>query len=443
MKPDAISQSSATKSTPRAAAFVSRLVRRRGIGMAWVVLAILAAGCQTSDITACDPQGCISETTFRNNIVTAVKGQAVGYVVTVGGVNSSFGGTARTKADPPSNTIPGLAMLPTENINVASVSKTLTAVGVLRSLAKLAQKGVTIDSPISPYIYPDWVQGPYIGTITFNDLLTHRSGFPGNNSGVCGGDDTMYVVLKNIIQNGVSKTHETDNNGNGNYSNCNFAMFRELLFTMEGNSINTLPDGPTRAQASAKFYVSYMNQNVFAPVGVQPVTCAPNPDLLFAALSYPFPPASYRGWNGAQANTPTGDWTLSCGGGGWNVSAGDLSLVLNDIAGGNLLLTAPEKALMSSSARHFPGWDNAVRSDCPSPQALCKNGDISGNASGSPTVTIWTYLGVFKCNVPVVVVVNSALNNDIIDIVAGAYNSLPQSGPPKACPAGSLIGGGG
>ncbi len=75
------------------------------------------------------------------------------------------------------------------------------------------------------------------------------------------------------------------------------------------------------------------------------------------------------------------------------------------------------------------------------PQALCKNGNIPGSVDGNPTANIWTYLGVFKCNVPVVVVVNSALNNDIIDIVANAYNSLPQPGTPQQCPAGSLIGG--
>jgi hypothetical protein len=82
-----------------------------------------------------------------------------------------------------------------------------------------------------------------------------------------------------------------------------------------------------------------------------------------------------------------------------------------------------------------------VRSDCPSPYAVCKNGDInSGN------IYIWTYLGVFKCNVPVVVLVNSPLpakyqsgDGDIIDLVADSYNALPQSGPPQRCPPGSLL----
>jgi CubicO group peptidase (beta-lactamase class C family) len=440
MKRGHISISKATATVSRVSVFISNISRLRPLTIAWLGLALFAAACQPPDITACDPQGCISEASFRNNIVNAVSGQVVGYVVTVGELAPAFGGFARTSADPPSNTLTSLAMLPTESINVASVSKTLTAIGVLQSLTK---HGISIDSSISPYIYTDWVQGNYINTITFNDLLTHRSGFPGNNSGVCGGDDTMYSVLKSIIANGVSETHETDNGGNGNYSNCNFAMFRELLFIMEGNSINGFPDGPQRAQASANFYVNYMNQHVFSPVGVQAVTCAPNPDPSFAALSYPFPPGNDPGWNGAQANTPTGDWTLSCGGGGWNVSAGDLFLVLNDIASGNVLLTPAEKALMSSSSNHFPGWDNAVRSDCPSPQALCKNGSISGNVGSNPSASIWTYLGVFKCNVPVVVVVNSALNQDVIDVVENAYNSLPQSGPPQPCTAGSLIASGG
>jgi hypothetical protein len=404
--------------------------------IALLVPVVLVGGCPQppSDIIACDPQGCISETSFLNNIVNKLSGNVTGYVVTVGGLPPVFAGQARTSTDPPS-----LAMLPTENINVASVSKTLTAVGVLQSLAN---HGLSINSNISPYIYSDWQQGPYINTITFNDLLTHRSGFPGNNSGVCGGDDTMYSVLKNIIANGVSQTHETDN---PNYSNCNFAMFRELLFIMEGNSINGLPDGPQRAQASANFYVNYMNQHVFSPVDVHAVTCAPNPDPNFAMLSYPFPPGNYPGWNGAQGNTPTGDWTLSCGGGGWNVSAGDLFLVLNDIASGNVLLTPAQKALMSSSNNNFPGWDNAVRNDCPSPQALCKNGDISGSVDSNPSASIWTYLGVFKCNVPVVVLVNSPLpspyqtGTDIIGLVADVYNALLQSGPPQSCPRGSLL----
>jgi hypothetical protein len=73
-----------------------------------------------------------------------------------------------------------------------------------------------------------------------------------------------------------------------------------------------------------------------------------------------------------------------------------------------------------------------VRSDCPNPYA-CKNGDLySGN------ISVWTYGGVLKCNVPVVVVVNSQLpppyqrGEDITGLVKDAYHSatVPRKGEP-------------
>ena len=50
------------------------------------------------------------------------------------------------------------------------------------------------------------------------------------------------------------------------------------------------------------------------------------------------------------------------------------------------------------------GWDCSVRSDCPDPY-VCKNGHLS-NGNG---ISLWTYAGIFKCDVPVVVFVNSAI----------------------------------
>jgi hypothetical protein len=81
------------------------------------------------------------------------------------------------------------------------------------------------------------------------------------------------------------------------------------------------------------------------------------------------------------------------------------------------------------------GWDCAVRPDCPSPY-VCKNGDLN-NGSGT---AVWTYAGILKCNVPVVVVVNSPLpspyqgGNDIIGLVENAYNGAAVPGKGKACP---------
>jgi hypothetical protein len=147
----------------------------------------------------------------------------------------------------------------------------------------------------------------------------------------------------------------------------------------------------------------------------------PTTDLAFDMLSYPFPPASTNG-------TDWGDWTLSCGGGGWNISAGNIFAIINDLANGDVLLTAGQRSQMSTQPYGL-GWDNTVQRICagpnfPSPY-FCKNGNL-GSGTGTE---IWTYTGIFKCTVPVVVVVNSPLppafenNNDIIQLVATAYNT--------------------
>jgi hypothetical protein len=77
-----------------------------------------------------------------------------------------------------------------------------------------------------------------------------------------------------------------------------------------------------------------------------------------------------------------------------------------------------------------------VRSDCPNPYA-CKNGDLNNGTGG---IAVWTYAGILKCNVPVVVVVNSPLpspfqtGNDIIGLVENAYKNAAVPGTGKACP---------
>jgi hypothetical protein len=119
----------------------------------------------------------------------------------------------------------------------------------------------------------------------------------------------------------------------------------------------------------------------------------------------------------------------------------DLFRVINDIATGNVLLTNDEKTQMLANCL---GWDCSVRSDCPTPY-VCKNGDLDG-----APIAVWTYAGIFKCNVPVVVAVNSYLpapyqpydasgnsipnNGDIIGLVHAAYNAAAVAGTPKPCP---------
>jgi uncharacterized protein (TIGR03437 family) len=364
-----------------------------------------------ADITACDPLGCISEAKLASNICNTLANNVVGYACLVGGIAPIFGGQARTAANPPV-----LAMAPDLVTNIASVSKTMTATGILQLLAA---KGIDIHAKISSYIYPDWAQGPNIGQLTFEDLLTHTSGFGQLPSNACGNDIT-YSALETIVAGGVSAS----NIGQPQYGNCNFALLRELMPALLGVSLTGYPDGPARAQQSSSLYVNYMNTNVFQPVGVPASQCAP-PTGSNDVLSYPFPA-------GYALGTDWGDWSLQCGNGGWVLSANQIFRVVNDLATGNVLLTNTEKQQMFSDCL---GWDCSVRSDCPAPY-VCKNGDLY-NGSGT---SVWTYAGVLKCNVPVVVVVNSPLpapyqgGEDIIGLVKDSLAAAAVPGTPMTCP---------
>jgi hypothetical protein len=98
-----------------------------------------------------------------------------------------------------------------------------------------------------------------------------------------------------------------------------------------------------------------------------------------------------------------------------------------------MLLTAAERKQMFADSL---GWDSAVRNDCPDPY-VCKNGDLHDGSGG---IAVWTYTGVLKCNVPVVVVVNSPLpspyqgGEDIIGLVKDAYNNATVPGTGTKCP---------
>jgi len=107
-----------------------------------------------------------------------------------------------------------------------------------------------------------------------------------------GGSKTTYDDLRMLIAHGVNLADKQT----ANYNNCNFAIFRELLSFMEGQPITGSDD--QRAIKSATFYINYMNQHVFQPLGVPFRACKPlagTNDI----LSYPFPAGSTKNPTGA------------------------------------------------------------------------------------------------------------------------------------------------
>ena len=384
----------------------------------------IAVSCP-GDTIACDQQSCISELALSNSIVNQLNFtrrppiellDVAGYVVLVGGLPPAVAGQARI----PPDTNPQ-AMSPDLPMNIASVSKTLTAIAVLQLLAR---DGLTIDTPIKDYIYNDWSLGRYVSQMTFKELLSHHSGFGwqgplppiGYCVGVQTGDD--YDGVKQLVAIGANLLPPNFVLPAGPcYANDNFSLLRELLpalyYKSNDNPISqesdiddtqcpvglgVAPCNP-RSRASSGLYIDYLNINIFTPLGISPPKQACASAGTSEILTYPVPPVS-PGYD-------WGDHTAICGAGGWSLKASDLFKVINDLATGMTLLTSDQKLLMTSNCL---GWDCAVRGDCPDPY-VCKNGGEGTTINGQLFVYS-TYAGILKC-VPVVVYVNSVLPHSI------------------------------
>ena len=90
------------------------------------------------------------------------------------------------------------------------------------------------------------------------------------------------------------------------------------------------------------------------------------------------------------------------------LSAIDVSKVINDLANGNVLLTDTQRH--NAQTGMFPnclGWDCSVRNGLSRPY-VCKNGYLGpANNATTPQNAVWTYAGILGCSIPIVALVNS------------------------------------
>jgi hypothetical protein len=257
----------------------------------------------------CDPNGCISEQTFCENIVKNFYNQQTnqefvsGYAVLCGGQPPYVGGLSGADL----------------NINIASVTKTMTAVLALRLLG--LPSNPTINDTIFQYLPTSWqqaiessctAQNCPVKNITFKALLEQKSGLCANNApgvcqqatqsnGRCGGADTIDATLQLVLQSAV------DPNPSWHYDNCNFALFRVLLpqfmgtgnpciYNWTSNCPGNKPTAAESAQAAANLYVAQMNEFAFGPLGLPNLGCKPT-STATSMYGWSFPPTG-NGWDG-------------------------------------------------------------------------------------------------------------------------------------------------
>jgi CubicO group peptidase (beta-lactamase class C family) len=349
----------------------------------------------------CTASACISLSRLAHSIDSLLRDNVVGYVALVGQSHVVASGLARTAADPPK-----LAMGPDVMVNVASVGKMFTTIAVLKSLAR---HHLSIDSRIWPFLPPDWVKGPGIDTITFRELLTHRAGFRLDSGLVFATDN----AAKEQIRQGIRQVDKQV----ADYNNINFTIFRDMLPFMEGARD---PGPAARAAAADRFFISYVQRQVFDPVGVTDATCAP---LREAMLMYPPPYA------GTAPGIPAPVGPSACSAGGWFMTPASLRRVLDGLISGNSLLSGSQREQMDDNCL---GWDCSVAGQA---GYRGKYGGIGDPGSAGLQI----FFGILAGTIPVVIATNS--NGPLLQtVVETALNTATSPGSrPADDPAGTSM----
>nr|ACX33957.1 putative beta-lactamase [uncultured prokaryote EC6] len=351
----------------------------------------------------CDADVCVTVDAVRRSIHQRLDCRVVGYAAFISGPGKAgeFAtyGKARTSANGPV-----VDFTANTKITVASVSKAVTALAAIKSLAK---KNVSLDAPIGPHLPKDWMVDPHVAAITFAELLAQKSGIRDY------GNTTLdYAKLKTFFTQKVNPNAPTNCNlpsvidpkdaivsdpvdrTKYCYSNYNFAIFRILLPMVEGFQDT---DPAQRAERLAAKYVKIVQANVFEPVGLKNVDCKPPMGSKSHALAYAFP--------GNAAGHDWGDNTLQCGADGWYLSVDDISRVLIS------LNRKDEKVLTDTQFKEMIsrglGWDLTGVGRY---QYVEKNGKWSwGSTSVSTSILIFgptspgpAFLGVLFTNSDVV-----------------------------------------
>jgi CubicO group peptidase (beta-lactamase class C family) len=217
-------------------------------------------------------------------------------------------------------------------MHVASVSKLLTAMGLLKALGT---HGWDPNTRIARFLPAYWQQGENINQITFAHLLRHRSGFhvPGTK--------TDFLTMKREVDAGVLKVGEYSG-----YENMNFGLMRILIPVINGDldrhqtfSPNGVINDAAWDGMAIGFYRDYMQDNVFEPAGVSGAGFLPMPAAANGAVAYAFPDLGHSGWN-------SGDLTTVAGGAGWRLSIKELMSVLNHFRRTNHILSATASQAM-------------------------------------------------------------------------------------------------
>jgi D-alanyl-D-alanine carboxypeptidase len=287
-----------------------------------------------------------------------------------------------------------------KEMNIASVSKWLTAVGALKLLD---YKQIKLEDSIYKWLPKSWTLGSKVKTITFHQLLTHKSGLTTKDIRYA----TDYNSLKTCIAAGVV------NEAKGyNYSNVNFALFR-ILFSYINDKTGTLntesynlsnKDTANFAEYLAVRYTHLMQNLVFTPSEAGLIFCTPEDRSKVTLM--------YNETTPATAGKILGDWKLVAGGGGYYMSAFQVAKVMAYVFHSEKVLTKTQQQVLLSNRYGLDTEDgpNTTRGQSYGKDGALMNDVNSNDKADNPDPGLQTLIMKFPGDVELVFFTN-ALNN--------------------------------
>jgi len=230
-----------------------------------------------------------------------------------------------------------------DRINPASVTKSTTAVGLIKAVTDTP--GITLNSRIGPYLPSNWNAKPYVNNLTFKDVLSHKTGFTKFEDRRCSGSG-------GITHGEVKDRAESDAGpgscgpGNYVYSNANYALARILIASLSG--YNDWSHSQVGKKVGEKFQ-TYMNSNVFRPIGIANVRYKPSSD---APLFYAWPNTVV----GSDSSTNFGDWSHRPGSAGVQLSTHELNIFARAMFDGPLLTSSLRRKMQTDKMGLTKEW---------------------------------------------------------------------------------------
>ena len=362
-----------------------------------IVISTVSSCDKTTVTKTCNSASiCFNVDSFDAQINRKLKGNSIGYgyVISVKGDVHSFGsgGYERLSQDPPKTEFSDF-----DALDPASLSKMITGITLMQ---ELNGKGLPISELIWKYLPTDWTLGPNIKTITFQDLLTHRSGFRGFQY------DMDYPAIRKMIDTGVTAANKAAQK----YDNTNFGIMRILIPRLDGQN----PAGTDDALATTYgvAYEKYVNDHVFSPLVIPYLYCHPtsSPD----ALCYQFPA---NGGNG----TDFGDFTTNNGQEGWNISVLQYAEVMREAFYDTKVIPSGVSKMMRDSVLAFDYFGSG-NTPFFKEHYVSKNGYFPGG--NNPGEFNGEYM-LFDNDISIVLFVNSQLNynNGIGQLIIDAFDA--------------------